>query len=537
MLPTISDIPMTERILIVDALAAGSGKRTSSRDSIGCGPRAVAGVFEKSDIPCRIMRAEQLLEKPARMKRFSHLAISAMTMDFSATRSLIGSWRYRQPAGKIIVGGPIAQGKERILKSLKPDVLVIGEGEATLDALLTAGFLEESVSLSSIEGIGYLDNGEPILTEPRPPLSEGELFETYSPSTFRIVDYGTYPAAKVYVETVRGCSNFNRTRIELPDGTQCSECGNCDSEDLRVRMQCPEGIPPGCGFCSVPSVWGPPRSRSADSIVKEVEDLLDLGVHRIVLEAPGFLDYRRGSYPLTDACKPSANMKAISDLLTRLSSLSQFEDGNAHLSIENIKACLFNEDVAEILSQIVPGTSPNIGLETGSEVHRKQIGKCGTVSGVLRAVEVASRYDLNPYVYFIYGLPGETDETVAESIRLMRSLHKAGVRRIILYGFRPLLGSAFESFSPSRADDSLTRELRNEAARINRAEKESYVGRTVRGVAAEPSWSRHGFTMVYPLGEGPIMTIRGGFTPGTLLDVEITEALSENLLAGKVVHP
>jgi len=527
---------MTETILIADALAAGSGKRTSSRDSIGCGPRTIAGVFEKYDITCRIMRAEDLLEKPSRMKRFSHLVISAMTMDLPATESLIGLWRYRQPKAKVILGGPIAQGKERVLESLKPDVMVIGEGEATLDALLSAGFFENSVSLSSIDGIGYLGRSGPVVTEQRPPLSEQDLSETYTPSTIRVVDYETYPAAKVYVETVRGCSNFNRTQIQLPDGRECSECGTCDSEDFQERMYCPEGIPPGCGFCSVPSVWGPPRSRSVDSIVTEVEELLDLGVHRVVLEAPGFLDYMRNSYPLTDPCSPSSNLEAISELLNRLTTLPQFENRTAHLSIENIKACLFDEDVAEVLAHTVPGTSPNIGLETGSEEHRQRIGKCGEVSDVLRAVETASDYDLDPYVYFIYGLPGETEETVTQSIKIMRKLHEAGARRIILYGFRPLPGSAFESFPSPRVDDSLSRELRQEAARINRGEKKSYVGNTVRGVAAEPSWSRHGFTMVYPLGEGPIMTVQGGFTSGTVLDVKITEVLSENLLAGEVVR-
>ncbi|MGV9169944.1 MAG: B12-binding domain-containing radical SAM protein [Promethearchaeia archaeon] len=527
---------MTQKTLIVDALAAGSGKRTSSRDSIGCGPRSIAGIFEKSDIQCRIKRAEELLQKPARMKRFSHIAISAMTMDLPATQSLIGLWRYRHPSGKVILGGPITQAPEHILKSLKPDVLVVGEGEATLDELLSAGFLDGSVSLSSIDGIGYLEEGKPVLTDPRTPLSERDISKTYIPSTVRIVDYTTYPAAKVYVETVRGCSNFNRTRIQLPDGRKCSMCGNCDSDNPRLRMNCPEGIPPGCGFCSVPSVWGPPRSRSANSIVDEVQELLELGVHRIVLEAPGFLDYFRGRYPLTNPCNPPPNLDAISDLLDRLSALPQFANGTAHLSIENIKACLFDESIAQILSQTVPETSPNIGLETGSEEHRQRIGKCGTISGVLDAVEVASEYNLNPYVYLIYGLPGETKKTVAESIKLMHKLHEAGTRRIILYGFRPLPRSAFESFPPPQVGEPVTKQLRMEAARINRDEKQSYMGKTIRGVAAEPSWSRHGYTMVYPLGEGPIMTVHGGFTPGTLLDVKITDVLSENLLAGKVVR-
>jgi len=77
--------------------------------------------------------------------------------------------------------------------------------------------------------------------------------------------------------------------------------------------------------------------------------------------------------------------------------------------------------------------------------------------------------------------------------------------------------------------------LRTAANHINRRKKESYIGRVIRGVAGEPSWSRHGHTMVYPLGEGPLMTIRGGYSPGVIVNVKVTEVLSATLLGGVVV--
>ncbi|MCK5390638.1 MAG: hypothetical protein KAJ36_09110, partial [Candidatus Thorarchaeota archaeon] len=63
---------MTDRVLVVDALSAGSGQRRSSRDSIGCGPRTVAGVFEKHNIPCRIHRVEEILDKRTLLRKFDH---------------------------------------------------------------------------------------------------------------------------------------------------------------------------------------------------------------------------------------------------------------------------------------------------------------------------------------------------------------------------------------------------------------------------------------------------------------------------------
>ncbi|MHA2153292.1 MAG: hypothetical protein ACXAAQ_15050, partial [Candidatus Thorarchaeota archaeon] len=73
----------------VDALSAGSGQRSSSRDSIGCGPRTVAGVFEKHDIESRIHRVEDVLAKRGFLRKFDHIAISAMTMDWMATQKMV----------------------------------------------------------------------------------------------------------------------------------------------------------------------------------------------------------------------------------------------------------------------------------------------------------------------------------------------------------------------------------------------------------------------------------------------------------------
>ncbi len=527
---------MSGRVLIVDALSAGKGQRTSSRDSIGCGPRSVAGVFEKHRIHCNIRRAEDVLAKKSILKQFDHLAVSAMTMDQVAVQKIIKGWRQSHARGRILLGGPIAADPEVILKKIQPDVLVIGEGEATLDELLEQNFLEENIELSNIRGIAYLQSKNPRINEKRALISSKDLTEKFSPSTARIIDYSAYQACKVYVEILRGCSNFRRTKYTLANGTQCTECSNCDSEDSLTRMECPEDIPPGCGFCSVPGTWGPPRSRSAEFIISEIKELLALGVHRVILEAPGFLDYMRGSEPLTDPCLPPANLSAIEDLLNRINNLPQVSNGSVHIAIENMKACLFTEEVAETLKKSMVSSSPNIGLETGSEYHMHQIGKCGHPDDVIQAVEVARAYNMKPFVYLIYGLPGETAETTEQSVQMMRRASEAGAERIILYGFRPLPGSAFADYPSSSLKDEFGLILRKEAERINRQKKEQYIDRIVQGIAAEPSKTHHGFTMVYPFEEGPLMTVPGGFSAGTLLSIKVTKVLSSGLVAGEVIE-
>ncbi|MHA1247315.1 MAG: B12-binding domain-containing radical SAM protein [Candidatus Thorarchaeota archaeon] len=521
-------------ILIIDALSAGSGRRVTSRDAIGCGPRSVAGVLEASGLSCRIRRAEDVLTGRSGIRGFRHLAISAMTMDAPSVRRIIHAWR-RHHQGIVVLGGPIATGGKQTLISLKPTVMVVGEGERTLDELIQAGLFEDAADLHAIDGIGFMDHDSPVFTTPRRRLTSQEL-DSYRPSVTRIMDYPAYQASRVYVEVLRGCSNFRRTTLELPDGRVCIDCGNCDSPSLAHRLDCPVDIPPGCGFCSVPSTWGPPRERSEQAIVDEVIGLLDLGVHRIVLEAPDFLDYRRGHSPQTDPCSPAANLEAIESLLSKLASLPQIAEGNAHLSIENVKACLFTDEVAALIAKYVHGTSPNIGLETGSGSHMRSIGKGGSPEDVVRAVRAARRHGMSPFVYLIYGLPGENEQTAEESIRLMKLLSDAGAERIILYGFQPLPRSAFAAFPPASPKSHLGRRLRRAAEDINRQKKTHYVGCVIRGVAAEPSLTHKGYTMVYPLGEGPIMTVLGGYSPGTVMKVRVIKPLSAGLLLGEVLH-
>ena len=525
---------MSSRILVVDALSAGTGIRRSSRDSIGCGPRTVCGVLEKHNLVCKITRIEDALGKNTLLRKFDHLAISAMTMDVPVVEKLSKLWHRSRNSGKIVLGGPIASNPS-ILKDLSVDILVIGEGEATIEELILRGYFEETIDVSDISGCAHLADGQIHVTPPRPFVSALVLSQEYPPSTTRIIDYQAYQACKVYVEVTRGCSNFKRTTLPLLNGQQCSDCGNCDSENPNARLTCPENIPPGCGFCSVPSTWGPPRSRSVAAITQEIKELLDLGVHRIVLESPGFLDYMRGREPLTNPCHPPANLKAITTLLEEINALPQVADREVHIAIENMKACLFTEAVAETLVRTIPDTSPNIGLETGSESHMQQIGKCGTPSDVVSAVQIAARFGMKPFVYFIYGLPGETPESAKESLSIMKAVSEAGAERIILYGFRALPGSAFAEYPDAFMSDDLGAILRKEAERINRQKKEDYLDTVMQGVAAEPSWGHHGYTMIYPLAEGPIMTVHGGYSPGTLVSVRIIKVLSDGLLEGEVV--
>ena len=159
---------MTDKILIVDALGSGSGQRRSSRDSIGCGPRTIAGVLEKHDVTSKIVRAEDIPASNGTLRGFTHLAISAMTMDLAITQQIVHFWRKSRPRGRVIIGGPIATGAEKIFQELQPDLYVIGEGEHTIEELIRKGFFNSEIDLGGIKGIAYPESNAMMFTNPRP---------------------------------------------------------------------------------------------------------------------------------------------------------------------------------------------------------------------------------------------------------------------------------------------------------------------------------------------------------------------------------
>ena len=138
-----------------------------------------------------------------------------------------------------------------------------------------------------------------------------------------------------------------RARLALTEA-ECTGCGKCREGGLEERYYCPAGVPPGCGYCSVPSMFGPPKSRSVDGIVGEVGELISLGVRRIVLSAPDFLDYGRDllvePQPLTDPRHPEPNRSAIEDLLSWLKGLDAVAQGEVSIMIENIKGILATKE-------------------------------------------------------------------------------------------------------------------------------------------------------------------------------------------------
>ena len=530
------------RVLIVDALGAGRGERKATVDVIGAGPRTVAGVLESRGISVDFATAKQVLSLDKPLSGYDALLVSGMVSDVPAVSSVSKLWR-KVSDGPLIVGGPLAADFHQLRRRVSYEVAVVGEGEQTLEELVSSGFLKGEAGveeLSKIRGIVYSIEGRHAFTGLRPVMPP-EMFRRYKPSTQIVSKYPLYRACRVYVEVVRGCSNYLRTKIELPDGRRCIDCLRCREGDLEERYYCPADIPPGCGYCSVPSLFGPSRSKPTDLVVEEVEGLVEEGVCRVVLSASDFLDYGRdwlvAPKPLTNPREPPANLEAIEDLLSSLAGIDKVSSGKAVVMVENLKPCLVTEEVARVLGKYLRDTPVHIGCETASRELCEAIGRPSTPEEAVRAVKLLRKHGLRPYLYFIHGLPGETVEDLVETAGFVRSLSGAGVEKVTVYRFTPLPMSAFGDFpkAPPAHQRAGARELVEAAKEVNKLSKKELLGREIEVVLAE---EKREFWIAYPLKHGPVVYVKGvsRASSGDRALVRVTRVVSDRAVEAKLAH-
>ena len=534
------------RALLVDCLGTVRGTRPATLDVIGAGPRTVAGVLE--DLGCEVALATpaRALRMGRGLRGFDFLLLSAMTSDLPSAWRIARGWHRLVGVRPIILGGPACSDPIRAVERVNCDIGVVGEGEATLRELWSSGLgdglLPGEGALASMRGLAFRSgDGSVFFTGLRPISTRAELAKLPLPSAKAIRGYPFYWACRTYVEVLRGCSNYYRTEIPLPDGRACSGCGLCRSGPLEERYYCPEGIPPGCGYCSVPSLFGPSRSFPIEKVVGEIKSLVREGVRRVVLSASDILDYGRDLLvepgPLTDPREPGPNLKALEELFKSIWSIPEVRKGDVVVMVENVKPCLVDEDAAELLGRYFHGTTVNIGVETGSPEHSHALGRPSSPSEAIRAIRLLRKAGLRPQAYFIHGLPGQDERTVNATIRAMEEAVRAGAERIIMYRFRSLPMSAFGDFpsGPPAHKDPLSGRLVEVARALNEALKARWKGRKIEVVVACPYPGREGYLIAYPMRHGPVVLLKGSEgLVGAVLTVRITDVISDRMVLGSI---
>ncbi len=288
----------------------------------------------------------------------------------------------------VIAGGPHAEGAYWQLLRIGVYAAVVGDGENAVAGLAEAllGWRE----LSDVPNIAYSVDGGFRVT--RQVLVNLDDYNPYSR------ELNLYPP----IEIMRGC-------------------------------------PYRCRFCQVPWLFkARVRFRSVDSVREATRAYVEAGRRLVRFVAPIGLAY--GS---TRPGQP--NPAALEELLKAVRSVG----GKPFLGTfpSETRPEYVTTETLNVLKRLAENRRLAIGLQSGSNLVLELSGRGHTVEEAMEAIELAIRFGFQPVVDLLFGLPGEDDEAVEETVKIMWRLAsmKAKMR---LHTFIPLPGTPFARARP-----------------------------------------------------------------------------------------
>ncbi|MEX2716538.1 MAG: radical SAM protein [Candidatus Sigynarchaeota archaeon] len=297
---------------------------------------------------------------------------------------LTGKWLKRAlPASKVIFGGPWPSTEyQALLDRGAADIVVIGEGERTIVALLDA--LKAGTPLENIKGIAFKGSAGIVATD-RPPLIDDldalpfpawDLFP--SPSKYVISSKGKrhYP-----IMTSRGCP---------------FDCINCTKFIHGYKL----------------------RTRSIENVIAEIKYLRQqFHADEIVFIDDGF----------------NFNVERTELLCDAIIAL----DFKIHIRCPSIRADRLTPRLAWKLKE-AGAYDVAVGIESGNQAIVNNIGKNLDLHAAKRAIRLLKRLRILTMGFFMVGLPGENIHTVLDTKRFIM---ESGLDIVDIFKIVPIPGT------------------------------------------------------------------------------------------------
>jgi radical SAM family uncharacterized protein len=227
-----------------------------------------------------------------------------------------------------------------------------------------------------------------------------------------------------------------------------------ESVHERMSVEIFRGCTRGCRFCQAGMITRPVRERSIEGIGEMV--------HK-GLEASGFEEVGLLSLSSADHSEIAQITKGLAD---------RYEGTNTGLSLPSTRVDAFNVDLANELSRNGRRSGLTFAPEGGSERIRRVINKMVSEEDLIRTVSAAFANGWRQVkLYFMCGLPTETDEDVLQIAAMAQEVIRAGRKAsgrndirctISIGGFVPKPHTPFQwaaQCDPDTVDDRL-RKLR-----------------------------------------------------------------------------
>jgi radical SAM superfamily enzyme YgiQ (UPF0313 family) len=294
--------------------------------------------------------------------------ITAVTMNFDNAVSVLKDIKRIDPQVLTVMGGPHVSFCARETLDAYPqlDIIVIGEGERTIVELVLAA--HDGRAWSGVAGIAYRNHSKICTTEKRKPIE-------------------------------------NLDDLPLPD-RRLLPLGRYRALGMPISLTTSRGCPYKCIFCVGRKMVGAKvRYRSAVNIVDELEYLNELKFRQINIADDLFTASKNHCIAVCDEIiKRGLQLKWTS--FARVDTVS-----DAVLTKMKAAGC----------------SAVSFGIETANPQILKTIKKGITLKQVEAAVDMCKRAAILPFASFILGLPGETPETIQETMKFGNRLKKQGL--------------------------------------------------------------------------------------------------------------
>lgn len=297
------------------------------------------------------------------------VGLSVLTRGHFQVRAIIRMLKKKFPQTPVVVGGTqVTAGPQEVLADLKADFGVIGEGEITLSELV-AFLAGGKKDFSQILGLAYWVKSKIKVNAPRPLIKDLDhlpfpAWDLMPPAAYRIVPIlepaKAQPIAPVMAS--RGC-------------------------------------PYNCSFCASNVTWRQKtRYRSVDNIIKEIKYLKnEFGVKEIHFADDNLTTDRQRAAEICRALiKEKINLPWQCPSGVRVDSLSP-----RLLKIMKKAGCY----------------ALGLGIESGNQAILNRTGKRLNLKLVPKVLSAMKKTGVESYGFFILGLPGETRETIEETIQ------------------------------------------------------------------------------------------------------------------------
>jgi radical SAM superfamily enzyme YgiQ (UPF0313 family) len=289
------------------------------------------------------------------------VGISVTSRGYHEAVQLARTFKENHKHTLVVFGGPhVSLMMQEIMQEQLIDVAVYGEAELTFDAFLKAlketGQQLDSEALSKINGLIYRSNGKTVVTPRREFI---KALDTLPFPAFHLFPMERYPG-KYPMITSRGC-------------------------------------PFACVFCAASHIWQKRwRARSPEDVIEEVEYLTKHFKARPI-------DFHDAIF--------NTSLKRVN----RICDLFINKKIKIPWGVRGFRADIIDFDTAKKMSE-AGCTHVAIGIESANPEMLIGIGKKETIEQIDKGIDILRANGIDVLGQFMIGNPGETLETVKESI-------------------------------------------------------------------------------------------------------------------------